>query len=798
MKFTKGYWMNREGVQGIHVVQVREAKMKGDCLYLYTVSYAQDERALDEPMIELYISSPRPDIIRMEAYHFSGSNRKVPEFSLYTAPVTPEFEETAETVSFKSGDTKLVITKNPCTFTYYYKDKKLTSVGNRFGTSMISAMQVRDDEMMIKQLDLELHGSSGNASRTNSFMRVQLDLDIGEKVYGLGERFTPFVKNGQSFTSWNEDGGTCTDIAYKCIPFYMTNRNYGVFVNELAPVSYEICTEHVTRVQFSVPGEKIDFMVIGGENPKDVISRYTALTGKPALPPAWSFGLWLTPSSQPNYVEDTIYELVDGMRERDIPLHVFLYDAYAMKENEWCSFEWNRDIFPNIEEQLRVLKEEKNLHICFWLNSYIAQKSPLFQEAKALGYLLKKPNGDVWQWDLWQAGMGIVDFTNPDAYKWFQDKLRKLLDQGIDCFKTDFGERIPTDIVFHDGSDPLRMHNYYTYLYNKCVFELLEEYKGKNGACLFARSATTGCQQFPIHWGGDPYSSYAAMSESLRAGLSLCLSGFGFWSHDISGYEGTATADVYKRWAAFGLLSTHSRLHGSSSYRVPWLFSKEGEQNGEESVAVVKFFTELKCVLMPYIFSTAVTTNRTGIPSMRAMVMEFPGDINCENLDRQYMLGDSLLVAPVFSETGEVSYYLPEGKWTHLLSNEVKIGGKWMHDSYDYFSLPLFVKENTMLPMGSNNQTPEYDYTDGLTLHVFELGDTAELLVNDMYGADALKVRAIRKNGEVTFTLDGAFRDLKICLRNVKAVESLTGATADSSDLGLVLHVQDNTVTFKM
>ena len=214
------------------------------------------------------------------------------------------------------------------------------------------------------------------------------------------------------------------------------------------------------------------------------------------------------------------------------------------------------------------------------------------------------------------------------------------------------------------------MHNYYTYLYNKCVWEVLEEYKGKNEACLFARSATVGGQKFPVHWGGDCSSNYSSMSESLRGGLSLCLSGFGFWSHDMSGFEGKAPADVYKRWAAFGLLSTHSRLHGSDSYRVPWLFSKEGEENGEESVAVVRKFSELKCTLMPYMFSTAVNTHKTGVPTMRAMVLEFPDDIPCEDLDRQYMLGDSLMVAPVFTKEGDVTYYLPEGKWTHLLSNE--------------------------------------------------------------------------------------------------------------------------------
>ena len=797
MKFTKGCWMNRDGVHMAHTAQVRETRFIGSKLYLYTVPYGHDSRGMGGPMIELLISSPQPDIIRIEACHFSGSNQKIPQYDLHVTETAPEILDTPHSVSFQSGDTRLIVTKRPCTFTYYYKDRKLTSIGRQNGHSMISTVQVQDEDMMHKQLALELNGSSGNASKSESFMRVQLDLDAGEKIYGLGERFTPFVKNGQALTAWNEDGGTKTDISYKCIPFYVTNRGYGVFVNDTGPVSYEICSEHASRVQFSVPGEKIDFMVIGGESMKAVLGSYTDLTGRPALPPAWSFGLWLTTSSLMHYDEHTVMELIDGMRDRDIPLHVFLYDAYSMRENTWVSFEWDRSIFPHIEDQMKLLREERGIKLCFWLNSYIAQRSPLFEEAKKLGYLLKKPNGDVWQWDNWQAGMAIVDFTNPDAYKWFQDKLRPLVEQGIDCFKTDFGERIPTDVVFHDGSDPLHMHNYYTYLYNKCVFELLEECKGKNGACLFARSATTGCQQFPVHWGGDPEATYSDMALSLRAGLSLCLSGFSFWSHDIAGYGGVVTHDLYKRWVAFGLLSTHSRLHGCT-HKVPWLFSKEGEQNGEESVAVLKTFTELKCSLMPYIYSAAVTSHRTGLPSMRAMVLEFPDDICCEDLDRQYMLGERLLVAPIFRDDGCVTYYLPAGTWTHLLSGEVKHGGRWITDTYDYFSLPLFVRENSIIPMGNRNKEPDYDYTDGLTLHVFELTDKAETVIFDSKGEQVLCAVAVNEGGKISVTLDGTYTDLKIHMRNVRDVQDLRGATCETGDSGVVLHVTDPCVTLTL
>lgn len=723
MKFTKGYWMNLPGVTNTDAVQVREVKVENDRVYLYTVPYHADMRAMGGPLLEMYISSPQPDIIRTEAYHFMGSNQKMPAFELNDAHCALEVENTETTVTIKSGNTKLVIGKNPCSFDYYYKDKKLTSIGNRFGNAMISTISTPD----------------GN------YMRAQMNLDIGEKVYGLGERFTPYVKNGQTVETWNEDGGTCTEISYKSIPFYITNRNYGVLVNDPGPVSYEICSEHVTRVQFSVPGEKLDFMVVGGDSMKNVLENYTTLSGKPALPPAWTFGLWLTSSFTTKYDEETVMGFVNGMKERHIPLHVFHFDCYWMKENEWCNFDWDRAMFPDIEHQLQVMKHENNLKICVWINTYIGQKSPLFKEAKELGYLLKKPNGDVWQWDLWQAGMGIVDFTNPGAWKWYQSKLRHLLDQGVDCFKTDFGERIPTDVVYYDGSDPLRMHNYYTYLYNKCVWEVLEEYKGKNEACLFARSATVGGQKFPVHWGGDCSAEYTSMAETLRGGLSLCSSGFGFFSHDIGGFEATASPDVYKRWCAFGLMSTHSRLHGSTSYRVPWNFD-------EESCDVLRFFTKLKGKLMPYLFAQAVKTHTTGIPMMRPMVMDYTDDIACRYLDQQYMLGDNLLCAPVFREDGVANFYLPEGKWYDIITGKTYKGGKYHAVTCTFMEMPVLAKPNSIVAFGAFRNQFEYDYLSGADFCICNLedGKSASASVYDTKANPVLTLTATRKGNTIT------------------------------------------------
>lgn len=612
-------------------------------------------------------------------------------------------------------------------------------------------------------------------------MLEQLSLGVGECVYGLGERFTAFVKNGQVVDLWNEDGGTSSEQAYKNIPFFLTNRGYGVFINHPERVSLEVASEKVERIQFSVPGENLEYFLIYGPSPKEVLSRYTALTGRPALPPAWSFGLWLTTSFTTSYDEETVNGFIQGMADRDLPLHVFHFDCFWMKEFQWVDFSWDRRVFPDPPAMLRRLKE-RGLRICVWINPYIAQRSALFDEGKEGGFLVKRRDGDVWQWDNWQAGMALVDFTNPAACRWFASKLAALVDMGVDCFKTDFGERIPTDVVYHDGSDPLKMHNYYTFLYNQTVFNLLEDRLGKGNAVVFARSATAGGQQFPVHWGGDSTASFESMAESLRGGLSLGLSGFGFWSHDIGGFEQTAPASVYKRWCAFGLLSSHSRLHGSSSYRVPWLFD-------EEAVDVLRFFTRLKCQLMPYLFSSALEAHNNGIPMMRAMMLEFPNDPACDSLDRQYMLGPSLLVAPVFTEEGEVNYYLPEGRWTHFLTGQVIEGGRWQREKHSYLSLPLMARPNSVIAVGNDTSRSDYDYANGVILHVFELADNYRLQVQvtTPVGKPSLTVDIQRRGSQIKIQAQSRGKPWSALLRNILNIRTIEGGKAVSQASGTQL-----------
>ena len=317
------------------------------------------------------------------------------------------------------------------------------------------------------------------------FRSEQLTLGIGECIYGFGEKFTTFVKNGQNVEMWNSDGGTCSDQSYKCIPFYISSNGYGVFVNSSDKVSYEIASDTVSKVSITVPGEEIEYFLIGGENLREVLANYTTLTGKPALPPAKTFGLWLSTSFTTTYDEETITSFIDGMAERDIPLQMFHFDCFWMKGYEWCNFEWDKTQFPDPPAMLKRLKD-RGLGICVWINPYIAQRSKLFDEGVENGYFIKNLDGSVFQCDMWQPGMAIVDFTNPAACEWFASKLRALCEMGVTAIKTDFGERIPTKVKYYSGEDPIKMHNYYTYLYNKLVFNVLKDYYGENQACLFA------------------------------------------------------------------------------------------------------------------------------------------------------------------------------------------------------------------------------------------------------------------------------------------------------------------------
>ncbi len=778
MKVADGFWLSKKGYEVNYATQAYKIETTENSIKVFATPYTIQNRGmtLGGPNLEITYSSTSKDIIKVHIDHYKGGLDNIPRFELNEdTGYVPTINVTEDKAELISGDTKVVIKiGDDWDVQYYYKDKHLTGGAWR-STSYITESQFAANVRLEAQEDDQFFNYPQD--RHTAYLREQLKTDIGECIYGFGEKFTPFIKNGQTVETWNSDGGTCSDQSYKNIPFYISSKSYGVFVNSSDKVSFEVMSDTVSKVTFAIPGEELEYFIIGGENLEEVLANYTTLTGKPALPPAYTFGLWLSTSFTTNYNEETINHFIDGMSERKIPLQVFHFDCFWMKEYEWCNFEWDKDQFPNPPAMLKKL-HDKGLEVCVWINSYVGQKSKLFDIGKEKGYFIKNLDGSVFQTDMWQPGLAIVDFTNPEACKWFKGLLKELFDMGVNNIKTDFGERIPTKCKYYNGMDPIKMHNYYTYLYNKTVFEALEEYYGKDKACLFARSATVGGQKFPVHWGGDCYAEYSAMAETVRGGLSLCSSGFGFFSHDMGGFEATAPADVYKRWCAFGLMSTHSRLHGSSSYRVPWNYD-------EEACDVLRHYTVLKGKMMPYLWAQAIKTHTVGVPMMRSMVIAFSNDTACKFLDQQYMLGDNLCIVPVMNEEGKAEFYVPDcGTWTDVQSGETYEGGKYYTRKCDYFQMPILARPNSIVTYGNFDMNVLYDYLDGAEAVIYGLedGKSATAAIYDKESNKITDITATRNGNIVEVKYASTDKNFKITCAGV-TVEAKAGTDSVKIEL---------------
>ncbi|KAG6821150.1 hypothetical protein H0H93_005370 [Arthromyces matolae] len=710
------------------------------------------------PVLSVRVHSPTQGVVGVKIDHFSH-NEPFPNIPLFPdAKPLPDvsISRSVDKLSLSTGGLTAEITERPYTITFRSPKRVLTFAGEKhqalFDVPSKWTLGSASNTSCLTN-DPASNPNAASLPPVIRYINSELNLSPGELIYGFGEQFTALI--------WNQDGGTSSEQAYKCVPFYITNRNYGVFINHTGEVEVEVGSEKVSRVGVSVADSTLEYFVIYGETPlelnrddEQILEKYTRMTGRPALLPAWTYGLWLSTSFLTDYSSDTVSGFLHGMQKRDCPVRVFHLDCFWMKQYEWCSFTFDPNNFPDPKKYLAEIKEKYGVKICLWINPYISQLSPIFKEGVEGGFFIKRVDGTPWQWDLWQPGLAIVDVTNPAARKWYTEKLSALLDLGVDAFKTDFGERIPhANVVFHDGSDPMRIHNAYSVIYNEMVFNLLRERFGEGEAVVFARSSAAGGQRFPVHWGGDCESTWEAMAEALRGAISLTLSGFGYASHDIGGFEGHPPPEIYQRWVAFGLFSSHSRLHGSSSYRVPWNY-------GEESAKSMSRFVEAKHRLMPYIYDLSITANVKGHPIQRAMFLEFLEDRTTHYLDRQYMFGKShLLVAPVLvPKEEEVEFYLPEGRWTSFFQPERTFQGPvWIKEIVPLDEMPVLVRPETVLLLGPEKTgRPDYDYSQGLEVQLYELavGKSYEANVARGKGADILGVvRAQRTPEEIKITV---------------------------------------------
>ena len=524
-----------------------------------------------------------------------------------------------------------------------------------------------------------------------------LDLDTDEVIYGLGERFDSLTRNGRAVDFHNKDAvGTTSPRTYVNIPFYMSTAGYGLFLNTGAKVDWQIGTRDVSALQFCVADDKIDYFVIGGRSPREILRSYCGLTGFSRLPPLWSFGLWLSRNSYVSW--DVVDQVAADVRKYDIPCDVLHLDT-AWFGRDWnCDLKFSPERFPDPEAHMAALKE-KGFHISLWQYNFIPpnEDNTHYHEAVEQGYLSKNAEGKPYQLpDSCEGGWVkdvTVDFSDPEAREWYAEKIRKLIRMGAGAIKTDFGEGIAEDALYH-SIEGRYFHELYSLVYNSTVFNATHDVSGEN--IVWARSGTAGSQRYPLHWGGDSQCSFEALAGTLRGALTVGISGIPFFSHDFGGFIGTPDDELYVRWAQLGLFSSHSRCHGCGdhNHREPWRFS-------EEACEVFRFYDKLRYSLMPYIYSEAEKCTKTGLPMMRALYLEYPEDRNVRHIDDQYLFGDSLLIAPVLKPLSKTAFrdiYLPQGVWFDYFTREkIESRGRWIRRKVDLATMPIYVKEGTVL-----------------------------------------------------------------------------------------------------
>jgi alpha-D-xyloside xylohydrolase len=508
---------------------------------------------------------------------------------------------------------------------------------------------------------------------------ASFSLAAGEKLFGTGESFTRLDKRGQKVVLWaNDANGVETERMYKPIPFFMSDRGYGMFVHSSSPMTFDMGASFHAANNLLVGDDDLDlFVFLGG--PKEILGEYTTLTGKAAMPPLWSFGLWMSRITY--FSEEQVRTVAAKLRENRIPDDVIHLDT-GWFETDWrCDYQFSKTRFKDPAKMIADLKQN-GFHISLWQLPYFVPKNALFPEIVQKGLYVKDAKGSLPYED------AVLDFSNPEAVKWYQEKIGNLIKMGVGAIKVDFGEAAPLTGVYASGRSGFYEHNLYPLRYNKVVADITRKISGEN--IIWARSAWAGSQRYPLHWGGDAGNLDVSMASELRGGLSFGLSGFTFWSHDIGGFSMKSPEDLYRRWLPFGMLSSHSRAHGAPP-KEPWEY-------GTAFMDVYRKGVELKYRLMPYVYAQAKDSAERGLPMVRALFVEYPNDPGSWTVEDEYLFGSDMLVAPLF-ETGSTgrSVYLPPGQWIDYQSGKSYAGG-WHQIDAGAVPIVMLVRDGAVLP----------------------------------------------------------------------------------------------------
>ena len=529
----------------------------------------------------------------------------------------------------------------------------------------------------------------------------------GEAVYGLGESYGPVNRVGRTVGFWNIEGlGNTSGRAYKYVPFFMSTQGYGVFVNESRPMTFWVGSRETCKNMFAVEGDLVDYYFFYGPSFKSILDVYTELTGKPPVPPKWTFGTWISRISY--FSQEQVMAVARKLRDMRFPADVIHIDTGWFDEDWRCDWKFNDERFPN-PERMFAEAAEMGFRICLWQIPYVLKETSVYKDAKRAGALARNRGPFVF---LMMFEGSPIDFSSPKGVAWYKDRIRSLLEMGAATIKVDFGEGIEPPMRFA-GGDGRWMHNLYSLLYQRAAFEAVEEVRGGGQGVIWARSGYAGAQRYPLHWSGDNSSNHENLLSSLRGGLNLGLSGFTFWSQDIGGFVGVPSEELYIRWTQLAMFQSHSRFHGNPpQYKEPWNFEPRTQD-------IVRKYLELRYRLIPYLYTESRVAAQEGLPLLRHLAIEFQDDPTVWNIEDEFMCGRGLLVAPVLSRNDERRVYLPAGRWYDFWTGETYEGGSWITRKADIETIPLYVRGGSILPLAEVAQCTDELAYDHMTLKVY-------------------------------------------------------------------------------
>lgn len=590
--------------------------------------------------------------------------------------------ETNDKIIYSSDYGTIQINKNP--WRIVLKDKAGRILSQTAALSDADSTQVKYTPFCF------VKRGSDNARRINPVFTLTAD----EMIFGCGESATGLNKAGQKVNLFVTDPqGPETDQMYKPIPFFMSNRGYGMFMHTSAPVTCDFGATYIGLNKMFMGDENLDLFVFFGE-PKDILDEYTDLVGKPGMPPLWSFGTWM---SRITYLsEKEGYDVAANIRKNKYPCDVIHFDTGWFDVDWQCDYKFSENRFQNPQQMLKDLRSQ-GFHVCLWQLPYFTPKNRYFSELIEKDMYVKNGNGELPYEDV------VLDFSNPETVKWYQDKLAGLLNIGVSAIKVDFGEAAPLNGIYASGKSGWYEHNLYPVRYDMAVSEITKKLHNEN--IMWARAAWAGSQRYPLHWGGDAATTNTGLLGTLRAGLSFGLSGFSFWSHDMGGFVKSTPEDLYCRWIPFGFLTSHTRAHGAPPTE-PWLYDSKRVQD------VFRKSAEMKYRLMPYVYAQARECTEKGLPMLRALFVEFPDDPGAWKVDDEYLFGSQILVAPLLESgmTGR-TVYLPEGKWIDYQTEKVYEGG-WHRIEAGSLPIIMLVRDGSVLPhLKLAQSTAEMDWS---------------------------------------------------------------------------------------